>query len=102
MTESHSQSDLLDHKDLLAHMPKGWTLSETKDEMSKTFEFANFASAFGWMTHVALVSEKMNHHPQMLYTYRIVEATLTTHDAGGLTQKDIKLAHTMNEAAGHA
>lgn len=96
MTESHSQSDLF------AQIPNGWTLSEDKDAMSKTFEFSGFAPAFSWVTHVALLSEKFNHHPQICYTYRTVEATLTTHDAGGLTAKDIMLARKMNEAAGNA
>lgn len=95
-------TDSQDAGDLFAQIPEGWTLSETKDAIYKTFEFSSFAPAFGWMTHIALVSEKLNHHPQMSYLYKTVEATLTTHDAGGLSQRDIKLANIMNEAAGHA
>lgn len=96
MTELHTKNEVL------AQIPDGWALSKDKDAISKTFTFSTFAAAFGWVSHVALLSEKQNHHPQILYTYRTVEATLTTHDAGGLTEKDIMLADKMNKAAGNA
>lgn len=95
-------TDLLAPKVIRAQIPAGWQLAETGDAMSKTFQFANFISAFGWMTQVALIAEKMNHHPEWRNVYRTVEVTLTTHDAGGMTEKDITLAQKMNEAAGNA
>ncbi len=74
---------------------KGWTMADGRDAMQKTFEFKNFVQAFGWMTQVAIWAEKMNHHPEWSNVYKTVEVTLTTHDAGGLTENDIKLARKM-------
>ena len=66
----------------------------------KTFEFADFVAAFGFMTRVALVAERMNHHPEWFNVYRRVEVKLTTHDAGGITELDFELARVMEAAAG--
>jgi 4a-hydroxytetrahydrobiopterin dehydratase len=87
---------------LLGKTPTGWQMSDAGEAVSKTFQFADFAAAFGWMAQVALIAEKMNHHPEWRNVYRTVEVTLTTHDAGGVTVKDITLAQKMNEAAGNA
>lgn len=95
-------TDLIAPTAIRAQIPTGWQLAEAGDAMSKTFLFTNFISAFGWMTQIALIAEKMNHHPEWRNVYRKVEVTLTTHDAGGLTAKDITLAQKMNEAAGNA
>jgi len=79
---------------------KGWQDVEGRDAIAKTFEFANFRQAFGWMAQVALVAEKMDHHPEWSNVYKTVNVTLSTHDAGGLTELDLKLARAMYKAAG--
>jgi 4a-hydroxytetrahydrobiopterin dehydratase len=68
--------------------------------LSKTFVFADFVTAFGWMTSVALVAERMNHHPDWSNVYKTVKVQLSTHDAGGVTQLDLELAAAMNLLAG--
>ncbi|MCZ6806798.1 MAG: 4a-hydroxytetrahydrobiopterin dehydratase [Deltaproteobacteria bacterium] len=73
----------------------GWELGE--DRILRKFRFKNFVEAFGWMTSVALVAEGMNHHPEWRNVWATVEVELTTHDAGGLTESDMKLASKMNE-----
>ena len=73
----------------------GWELGE--DRILRKFRFKNFVEAFGWMTSVALVAEGMNHHPEWRNVWATVEVELTTHDAGGLTESDMKLASRMNE-----
>lgn len=78
----------------------GWQEVAGRDAITKTFTFKNFNAAFGFMTRVALVAEKMDHHPEWRNVYRTVEVTLSTHDAGGLTERDVKLAHAMDEIAG--
>lgn len=72
-----------------------WDATDTT--ISKTFVFKNFVQAFGFMTQTAIVAEKMNHHPEWSNVYKTVNVTLTTHDAGGLTELDIKLAKHMDE-----
>jgi 4a-hydroxytetrahydrobiopterin dehydratase len=66
----------------------------------KAFRFEDFVEAFGWMTRVALVAEKMNHHPEWKNVWASVEVELSTHDAGGLTELDMKLAAAMDALAG--
>jgi len=77
----------------------GWAQVSGRDAMTKTFTFKDFNQAFGFMTRVALVAEKMDHHPEWLNVYKTVEVTLSTHDAGGVTELDIKLAETMDRIA---
>lgn len=77
----------------------GWSLVDGRDAIAKTFEFKNFVQAFGWMTQVAIVAEKLNHHPEWSNVYRTVEVVLTTHDAGGLTILDAELAGRMDRLA---
>jgi 4a-hydroxytetrahydrobiopterin dehydratase len=77
----------------------GWALVEGRDAIAKEFTFKDFNAAFGWMTRVALVAEKMNHHPEWFNVYRTVKVTLSTHAAGGLTELDVKLAHRMDAFA---
>ena len=74
---------------------RGWTLDKDRDAICKTFRFKSFVRAFGWMSQVAIVSEKMNHHPEWLNVWNRVDVTLITHDAGGLTDLDIRLARKM-------
>ncbi|TBR10257.1 MAG: 4a-hydroxytetrahydrobiopterin dehydratase [Candidatus Nitrosotenuis sp.] len=73
---------------------KGWSLQNGK--LYKEFVFADFVEAFGFMTKAALHAEKMNHHPEWLNVYNKLSVYLTTHDAGGITANDIKLARTLN------
>ena len=75
----------------------GWTEVEGRDAITKTFEFSNFNEAFGWMSRVAMQAEKLNHHPEWSNVYKTVEVTLATHDAGGLTSLDVKLAKFMDK-----
>ena len=77
----------------------GWAQVSGRDAISKTFTFKDFNQAFGFMTRVALVAEKMDHHPEWLNVYKTVEVTLSTHDAGVVTELDIKLAETMDRIA---
>lgn len=78
----------------------GWSEVEGRDAISKTFRFADFNEAFGWMARAALVAEKMNHHPEWFNVWNRVDVTLSTHDAGGLTALDTKLAEKMDRLAG--
>ena len=71
-----------------------------RDAIARKFIFADFNAAFGFMTRVALLAEKMDHHPEWSNVYRTVEVTLSTHDAGGITGKDIALARQMDAFAG--
>lgn len=75
----------------------GWSEVEGEDTLQKTFKFRNFISAFGFMTKVALYAEKWNHHPEWFNVYNRVDVRLTTHDAGGLTELDAKLARQMDK-----
>ena len=77
----------------------GWVEVEGRDAIKKTYKFGNFNRAFGFMTRSALVAEKMDHHPEWFNVYATVEVTLSTHDAGGVTALDIKLAQTMDKIA---
>lgn len=78
----------------------GWKLAEGREAITKRFVFRDFNEAFGWMTRVALIAEKMDHHPEWSNVYRTVEVTLATHDAGGLTELDVKLARAMDAISG--
>ena len=83
-------------------MAAGWRMVEGRDAITKTFTFANFVEAFGFMSRVALHAEKLNHHPEWFNVYSRVDVTLSTHDAGGLTELDVKLAARMERLAGDA
>ena len=78
----------------------GWKKAKGRNAIAKTFVFADFNEAFGFMTRAALVAEKMNHHPEWSNVYKKVEVVLTTHEADGLTSLDIKLAEAMNRIGG--
>jgi len=79
---------------------KGWSEASGRDAISKKFVFKDFNQAFGFMTRAALVAEKMDHHPEWFNVYKTVDVTLSTHDAGGLTDRDVKLAEAMDKIAG--
>lgn len=78
----------------------GWTAAEGRDALVKTFRFKDFSAAFGWMTRVAMVAETLDHHPEWSNVWNRVEVVLTTHDAGGLTELDARLAQAMDRLAG--
>jgi 4a-hydroxytetrahydrobiopterin dehydratase len=80
----------------------GWAMVEGRDAITKRFVFADFNAAFGWMTRVALVAEQLDHHPEWSNVYRTVDVTLSTHDANGLTRRDIELAQRMDRFAAGA
>ena len=77
----------------------GWGAVADRDAIRKVYIFRNFVEAWGWMTRVAIWSEKWNHHPEWLNVYRTVDVTLATHDAGGLTELDVRLARKMDALA---
>jgi 4a-hydroxytetrahydrobiopterin dehydratase len=77
----------------------GWSEVKGRDAITKKFVFADFNAAFGFMTRAALVAEKLDHHPEWFNVYKNVEVTLSTHDAGGVTDLDIELAAAMDGLA---
>ena len=83
---------------LLTELP-GWTLREDGKAILRTFKFADFNAAFGFMTRVALMADKLDHHPEWSNVYNRVEVLLTTHDADGVTELDVTLAKFMDGAA---
>ena len=85
--------------DALRKLP-GWSEVAGRDAISKKFVFKDFNAAFGFMTRAALVAEKLDHHPEWFNVYKTVDVTLSTHDAGGVTELDLKLAAEMNRLAG--
>lgn len=87
---------VLNPEDVTAKL-EGWTAGD--DFITKVFKFDDFAHAFGFMTRIAIVADRMNHHPEWFNVYNRVDVTLTTHDAGGVTEKDLELALVMDKAA---
>lgn len=73
-----------------------WTLDEGRDAITRRFVFQDFVEAFGFMTRVAILAEKADHHPEWSNVYNRVEILLTTHDADGLSRRDIDLAHAID------
>ncbi len=78
----------------------GWQEVSGRNAIQKKFSFKDFNAAFGFMTRVALLAEKMDHHPEWFNVYNRVEVTLSTHDADGVSERDIKMARAMDEWAG--
>jgi 4a-hydroxytetrahydrobiopterin dehydratase len=78
----------------------GWAEMPGRDAITKSFVFKDFNAAFGFMTRAALVAEKLDHHPEWFNVYKTVDVTLSTHDAGGVTARDIALAEAMDRIAG--
>jgi 4a-hydroxytetrahydrobiopterin dehydratase len=77
-------------------LESGWSMVEGRDAICKRFVFDDFVHAFGWMTQAAIWAEKWNHHPEWSNVYKTVEVTLTTHDVGGLSALDAKLARKLD------
>jgi 4a-hydroxytetrahydrobiopterin dehydratase len=82
----------------LKKLPK-WKTVKSRDAIARKFEFKDFNEAFGFMTRVALLADKMDHHPEWFNVYNKLDVTLSTHDAGGVTDNDIKMARAMEEWA---
>ena len=80
----------------------GWSEVSGRDAITRKFVFKDFNQAFGFMTRAALIAEKMDHHPEWFNVYKTVEVTLSTHDAGGVTELDVKLAGEMDKLSGGA
>ena len=78
---------------------EGWHEVDGRDAICRTFQFDDFNAAFGFMARTALMAEKMDHHPEWFNVYNRVEVILTTHDAGGVSQKDVDLARFMDRMA---
>jgi len=83
----------------LARIP-AWEAVDGQDAITRTYVFADFSEAFGFMARAALAAEKMDHHPEWTNVYKTVAVTLTTHDAGGVSARDIDLAEAMDRIAG--
>ena len=95
-------SDRLDAEaraEALAALP-GWSEAPDRDAITRTFRFADFGAAFGFMARAALAAEKMDHHPEWTNVYNKVTVVLTSHDVGGITGRDIRLAEAMDRIAG--
>ena len=86
-------------RDALADLD-GWEDCADRDAIRKSFRFPDFSTAFAFMTRTALEAERLDHHPEWFNVYNRVEVTLSTHDAGGVTRRDIELAAFMDRAAG--
>ena len=85
----------VDRKNALAALD-GWREVEGRDAIAKDFKFADFNAAFGWMSRVAMFAEKTDHHPEWFNVYNKVNVTLATHEANGVTERDIAMAKAMN------
>ncbi|MDU8943945.1 4a-hydroxytetrahydrobiopterin dehydratase [Ovoidimarina sediminis] len=97
MAEKLTEAERAEH---LAVLEKaGWSLDTGRDAITKDYTFKNFVRAFSFMSGAALHAEKLNHHPEWSNVYNRVTVTLTTHDAGGLTDLDITLAKRMDALA---
>jgi 4a-hydroxytetrahydrobiopterin dehydratase len=77
----------------------GWSEVEDRDAIRKSYHFSNFSEAWGFLSRIALIAEKMDHHPEIFNVYNRVEIILSTHDAGGLSDKDVQLAQAIDELA---
>jgi 4a-hydroxytetrahydrobiopterin dehydratase len=90
--------DLVRRGNLAKELP-GWTDVPGRDAIQKTFTFTDFNAAFGFMSRVAMQAEKTDHHPEWFNVYNSVEITLATHDAGGVSERDVKLAQFIDTVA---
>ena len=78
-------------------VPHGWTLDESRTALVRSLKFKDFSEAFAFLTRVALLAEKADHHPEFTSVWNRVDFRLTSHDAGGITDRDIRLAGLINE-----
>ena len=95
-------AEKLDKAELAEAMKElqGWSRAVDRDAIVKRFSFANFSEAFAFMTRGAMMAEKLNHHPEWFNVYKTVDVTLTTHDCGGVSALDIRLAKALDAYAG--
>jgi len=84
----------------LARDLPGWGLVDGRDAIARSFRFADFSAAWGFMARVALAAEKLDHHPEWFNVWNRVDITLSTHDAGGLSSRDVALARAIDALAG--
>ena len=82
--------------------PQGWITEDGGKALVRTFKFADFSEAFGFLTRVALYAEKVVHHPEFTNVWNRVDFRLTSHDAGGVTARDIQLAEAINRLSAEA
>jgi 4a-hydroxytetrahydrobiopterin dehydratase len=87
-------------KERAVNTPDGWTLEDGGKALTRTFKFEDFSEAFGFLTRVALHAEKVDHHPEFTSVWNRVDFRLTSHDTGGVTDRDIALAEVINRIAG--
>ena len=80
--------------------PKDWTLEDGGKALVRSFRFKDFSEAFGFLCRVALHAQKVDHHPEFTNVWNRVDFRLTTHDSGGVTERDVKLAKAINRLAG--
>jgi 4a-hydroxytetrahydrobiopterin dehydratase len=98
MTQKVQKLDAPARTAALAHLAQ-WRDVAGRDAITRTFTFATFNAAFGFMSRCALMAEKMDHHPEWFNVYNRVDVTLATHDCGGVSERDVKLAEFMDKAA---
>ena len=84
----------------MSDIPDGWSLEEGGKALTRSFRFKDFSEAFAFLTRVAMHAEKVNHHPEFTNVWNRVDFSLTTHDTGGVTEHDLKLAEAINGIAG--
>ena len=80
--------------------PDGWTLEDGGKALVRSFKFEDFSEAFAFLSRVAMHAEKVDHHPEFTNVWNRVDFRLTTHDSGGVTERDVKLAKAINRLAG--
>jgi 4a-hydroxytetrahydrobiopterin dehydratase len=83
----------------VAVLAPGWTVDADRPAIRRSFRFADFAEAFGFMARMAVLAEKQDHHPEWFNVYNRVDVLLTTHESGGVTERDVTLARAMDAAA---
>jgi 4a-hydroxytetrahydrobiopterin dehydratase len=81
-------------------IPEGWSLSDDGKALERTIRFKDFSEAFGFLTRVAMHAEKVDHHPEFTNVWNRIDFRLTTHDTGGVTERDRRLAEAINGLAG--
>jgi 4a-hydroxytetrahydrobiopterin dehydratase len=88
-----------EHREALGRLA-GWSPVEGRDAIAKSFKFKTFREAWGFMSQVALLAEKADHHPEWFNVYNRVDVTLSTHECNGLSRRDVDLAHAIDKVAG--
>jgi 4a-hydroxytetrahydrobiopterin dehydratase len=84
----------------MSDLPQGWIRSEDSTAIERSFKFADFAEAFAFLTRVAIHAEKIDHHPEFTSVWNRLDFRLTSHDSGGVTDRDLDLARAINELGG--